>query len=80
MVFDFTPLLGATAEEAEDNSGGDPIVVLVKIGAEGGPVVVDIEQTDLEVARRVDIYSAAGFIRKAVGGSRITAGPGDGAV
>ena len=33
----------ATAEEVEDDAGGDPIVVLVKAGAESGPVVVDVD-------------------------------------
>ena len=31
------------AEEADDDSGGDPIVILMKIGAESGPIVVGIE-------------------------------------
>ncbi len=37
---------GGASEKAEDDSGGGPIVVLMNIGAERGPVVVDIEQTD----------------------------------
>ncbi len=48
-------LLGPSAEEPQDNPGGSPIVVLMKINAEGGSVVVDIEQTDLEVSGGVDI-------------------------
>ena len=36
-------LLGAAAEEVEDDAGGDPIVVLVHVGAEGGAVVIDID-------------------------------------
>ena len=43
------PLLGVASEEPEDNAGGSPIVVLMNIGAERGPVVVDIEQADVEV-------------------------------
>ncbi len=60
------PLLGAASEQADDNAGGGPIVVLMKIGAERGPVVVDIEQADVEVPGRVDIHSAAGFVGKTV--------------
>ena len=47
-------LLGAAAEEADDNAGGGPIVVLVKIGAERSPVVVDVEQTDVDVPGGVE--------------------------
>jgi hypothetical protein len=36
-------VLGTAAEEVEDDSGGDPIVVLVKAGTEGSPVVVDVD-------------------------------------
>ena len=36
-------LLGAAAEEVEDDAGGNPIVVLVHVGAEGGAVVIDID-------------------------------------
>jgi len=49
------PLLGAPSEEPQDDPGGSPIVVLVKIKAEGGPVVVDVEQTDPEAPGWVDI-------------------------
>lgn len=44
------PLLGSPSEEPHDNPGGSPIVVLMNIGAERGPVVVDIEQTDVEAS------------------------------
>src|SRR6267143_478946 len=71
------PLLGAASEEAEDDTGGGPIVILMKVGAERGPVVVDIEQADVEVPGRVDIDAAAGFVGKAVGRSRVTAGAAD---
>src|SRR5713226_3764974 len=60
------PLLGSPSEEPQDDSGGDPIVVLMKIGAERGPVVVDIEQADLDVSGWMDVYSAARFNRKTV--------------
>ncbi len=43
-------LLGAAAEEAENDSGGGPIIVLAKIGAEGGAGVVEVEQTDVDMA------------------------------
>jgi len=57
-------------EEADDDAGGDPIVVLMKIrSAERGPVVVRIEQTDVNVPEWVDIQPAADFEREAVLGS-----------
>lgn len=56
-------LLGTASEEAEYDPGRSRIVVLMQVNAEGGPVIVDIEQTYLEVPVRVDIYSAAHFIR-----------------
>ncbi len=62
---------GAAAQEAEDDSGGDPIVVLMKIGAEGGPIVVGIEQTDVDAAGWVDIDSAAEFVGETVLGSGV---------
>jgi hypothetical protein len=74
------PLLGSPSEEAEDDSGGGPIVVLISVQAEGGPVVVHIEQTNLEVPGRVDIQSAARFERKSAIGILVTAGAGDGGV
>jgi len=49
------PLLGPSSEEPQDNPGRGPVVVLIKISSERGPVVVHIEQTDLEVSGRVDI-------------------------
>ena len=72
-----TPLLGSPSEESQDDSCGDPIVVLMKIGAERGPVVVDIEQSDVHVSGRMDVYSAARFKRKTVLRSLVTAGPAD---
>jgi hypothetical protein len=75
-----TPLLGSPSEEPQDDSCGDPIVVLMKIGAERGPVIVDIEQTDVHVSGRMDVYSAARFNRKTVLRSRVTADPADGGV
>jgi len=52
----------------------------MKIGAERGPVVVDIEQTDVEASGWVNIHSAAHFNRKAVLRSLVTADPADGGV
>ena len=71
-------LLGAASEETDDNSGGDPIVVLMKIrAAERGAVVVGIEQADVNVPGWVDIQPAADFIREAVLGSIVSAVPAD---
>src|SRR6266850_558356 len=69
-------LLGAASEETDDDAGGDPIVVLMKIrAAERGPVVVRIEQTDVNVPGWVDIQPAADFEREAVLGSIVNAAP-----
>src|SRR6266481_5057772 len=73
-------LLRSPSEDPHDNSGGNPIVVLMKIRAERGPVVVDIEQTDVEAPRRMNIHSAAHFNRKAVLRSLVTADSADGGV
>ena len=64
----------------EDNTGGGPIVVLMNIGTEGGPVVVDIEQTDFPATGWVNIQSAARFNRKSIGRSGVAADAGDGGV
>ena len=72
-------LLGA-AKEAEDDTGGGPIVVLVNIGAEGSPVVVEIEHADFPVTGGVDIQAAAHFIRQTVRRSGVTADSGNGGV
>jgi hypothetical protein len=74
------PLLGSPSEEAEDDSGGGPIVVLISVEAEGGPVVVHIEQTNLEVPGWVDIQSAAHFVRNSAIRILVTAGAADGGV
>src|SRR5258708_23693103 len=58
-------LLG-TAKKAEDDTSGGPIVVLMKVGAERGPVVVDVEHTDFPMAGRVGIQTAAHFLRQTV--------------
>ena len=60
------PLLGSS-EEAQYDSGGSRIVVLMQVNAEGSPVIVDVEQAYLEVPVGVNIYSAAHFIRQTVG-------------
>src|SRR5260370_18724339 len=73
-------LLRAAAEEPQHNTRGSPIVVLMKIGTEGGTVVVEIEQTDVDVPGGVNIDSAAGFIGNRVIRGCVAAGPGDGGV
>ena len=73
-------LLGTASEEAEYDPGRSRIVVLMQVNAEGGPVIVDIEQTYLEVPVWVDIYSAAHFIRQTVVRGCVTTGPGDGGI
>jgi hypothetical protein len=74
-------LLGCSAEEPHDNPRGNPIVVLMKVRAKGRPVVVGIEQTDLEVSRGVNVQPASDFNRKtAPRGSRVSAGTADGGV
>src|SRR5229473_3840739 len=70
-------LLGFPSEEPNHNSGGCPIVVLMNISAEGRPVVVHIEQADLEVSRWLEIQSAAHLIRNTVDRSRVTGGTAD---
>src|ERR1700738_3854527 len=74
------PLLGSPSEEPQDDPSGSPIVVLMKIRAEGSPVVVDIEQTYRDVSGGADIQSAAHFNRKTAGRSLVTASPADGSV
>ena len=66
-------VVGRSAEEAENDTGGSPIVVLMTVGAERGPVVINVEQTDFPVTRRVEIHSAPYFIRDAVGRSGVAA-------
>src|SRR5713101_2412435 len=70
-------LLGATSEEAEDDAGRDPIVVLMSVRAERGAVIIGIEQTDVNVPEGVDIQPSADFIREAVLGSIVSAVPAD---
>ena len=48
------PLFGSASEEAKYDSGGSRIVVLMQVNAERGPVVVDIEQTDVYVPGGVE--------------------------
>jgi hypothetical protein len=55
-------LLGASAQYAQDYAGGDPVIVLLRAGAESGAVIVDIEETNIPTAGRVDIDAAADFI------------------
>src|SRR5439155_25541 len=59
--------------EILNDTGGSPIVVLMTVGAERGPVVINVEQTDFPVTRRVEIHSAPYFIRDAVGRSGVAA-------
>lgn len=58
--------LFSTAKEAEDDTGGSPIIVLVNIGTERSPVVVEVEHADFPVPGRVDIQAATHFVRQAV--------------
>src|SRR5260370_8094472 len=73
----FRALLGFPPEEPNHNPGGSPVVVLMNISAKRGPVVVDIEQTYLEVSRRLDIEPAAYLIRNTVDRSRVPSGAAD---
>ena len=73
-------LLGAASEEAEDDAGGDPIVVLMSIGAERGPVVIDIEQSDVDVPGWVDVQPAADLKRETALRSVVSAAPAEGGV
>src|SRR5260370_20240242 len=68
------------AKEAEDNAGGSPIVILMNVGAERGPVVVDVEETDFPVRRGVEVNAAADFVGEAVAGNGVAAGAGDGGI
>ena len=68
------------AEEAEDNAGGGPIVVLVNVGAEGCPVIVHVEEADFPVRGGVEIHAAADFIGEGVLGNGVAAGAGDGGI
>src|SRR6266849_1214754 len=70
-------LLGFSSEEANHNPRGCPIVVLMKVSAERGPVVVHIKQTYLEVPRWLEIQPAAHLIRNTVDRSRVTGGAAD---
>src|SRR6266478_9389607 len=73
----FGPLLGSPSEEPNHNPGGSPVVVLMNISAKRGPVVVDVEQTYLEVSRWLDIEPAAHLIRNTVDRSRVPTGAAD---
>src|SRR5260370_3340231 len=64
----------------EDDAGGSPIVVLMNVGAERGPVVVHVEQTDFPVTRWMEIQPAADFVRQTVRGSCVAADAADGGV
>src|SRR5258707_14279840 len=70
-------LLGFPPEEPNHNPGGSPVVVLMNISAKRGPVVVDIEQTYLEVSRWLEIQPAAHLIRNTVDRRRVTGGRSD---
>jgi len=73
-------LLEAAAEETDDNAGADPIVGLMRVGTERSAVVVGVEQTDFEVAGRMDVQATAHFERNAVHRSGVAAGAADGGV
>jgi hypothetical protein len=59
-------LEAAAAEKTDDNAGADPIVGLMRVGTERSAVVVGVEQTDFDVAGRMDVQAAAHFERNAV--------------
>src|SRR5580704_51059 len=73
-------LLGAAAEEAEDDSGGSPVIVLMCVCAERSPVVVDIEQANFPTVGRVEIKAAADFKGNGILGRAVAASAGDGGV
>src|SRR6266581_3251877 len=64
----------------EDDTGGDPVVVLLNVGAERGPVVVNVEQTDFPVTGWMEIQSATYFVRQTVRGSCVAADAANGGV
>src|SRR5882672_2932656 len=70
-------LLGAPPEEAEDDAGRDPIVVLMSVRAERGAVIIGIEQTDVNVPEWMDVQPSADFIRETVLRSVVSAAPAD---
>ena len=76
----FESLLGAASEETQDDSGGNPIVVLMSVRAERRSVVVDIEQADFPATGRVEIDSASHFKRNGVLRSSVTAAAADSGV
>src|SRR5712664_2214720 len=49
----------------------------MKIGAEGRPVVVEIEHTDFPAAGRMEIQAATDFVRHTVIRSGVASGPRD---
>src|SRR5580700_3007886 len=69
----FGPSLGAASEQAQHDSGGNPIVVLMSVRAERGSVVIDIEQADFPATGRAEIDSTSHFIRNRVLRSVVTA-------
>lgn len=72
------PLLGgAAAEEAQHYARGGPIIVLGGVGAEGGAVVVDVDDADFPVALDADIDAASCFVGNAVCGSGVPASAAD---
>src|SRR5208282_2666215 len=73
-------LVGAASEEAKDNSGGSPIIVLMSIGAERSPVIVEIDHADFPMAGCTVINAAACLIRNTVLRSGVAASSGDGEV
>ena len=73
--------MGVSAvEEAEDYPGGDPIVGLMETGAEGGTVEVGIEETDVDVAVRMDVDAAADFHGETVDGGGVATNAAGGGV
>src|SRR5712671_7600491 len=73
-------LLLRSAEKPQHNPGGRPIIILVKISPERSPVIVHIDQTDLNFSGQLHVQSAADLIGQNVLRSRKSAGPRDGDV
>ena len=48
-------ILRAADQQVQDDAAGNPIVALIQVGAERSPVVVEIEQADVDASGRVDV-------------------------
>ena len=59
-------LLGSASEQPQNNPDRCRVIVLMQVRAEARPVIIEIEHTDLEVSRWMNIQSAADLKRQAV--------------